>query len=360
MLAPDPDGLEGAGRYIARGIFTVNGRLPALAARIEGIREAGGVPGWPKLRLMRFEWDGKKWQEARTFLDNCMNNYPPREFGGTWFMTCRDSLRRMFFARSTDMANGSWEVAAMPLEGSQDNLSEPSEYVGPDGTAHLIFRDQSRSGRLRHSVSRDNGRTWSPAVLTNYPDATSKNFSGRLSNGWFYLINNPDPKSRDPLAISFSRDGWTFSSPKMLRTNPPPQRYRGQSKGAASIQYPHAIEHAGLPLGRLLDEQRGHRAHRVSDSFADAAPMKRIVAIVVLACSAAAAQTFDVVVYGGSPGVSPLHWRRREPGGPSPSPNTIITSEEWQRAVWERAISKRAMRLAGSSASSRSAFAPIT
>jgi predicted neuraminidase len=245
VLAPDPDGMEGPGRYIARGIFTLNGRLTALAAHVEGTREAGGVPGWPKLRLMRFEWDGGRWREAGIFLDNCMNNYPPRLFGGQWFMTCRDNLRKMYFARSADMANGNWKVTPVPLEGSSDNLSEPSEYVGPDGVAHLIFRDQGRSGFLRHSVSRDNGATWSPAVLTNYPDATSKNFSGRLSNGWYYLINNPDPKSRDPLAISFSRDGWTFSDPKILRTKPPAQRYRGQSKGSASLQYPHAMEHAG-------------------------------------------------------------------------------------------------------------------
>jgi len=245
VLAPDPDGMDGPARYIARGIFTVHGRLTVLAARIEGIRGAGGVPSWPNLRLMRFEWKGGKWQEAGMFLDNCMNNYPPRQFGGEWFMTCRDSLRKMFFARSNDMANGNWRVTPMPLEGSQDNLSEPSEYVGPDGVAHLIFRDQGRSGRLRQSVSRDDGKTWSPAILTNYPDATSKNFSGRLSNGWFYIINNPDPKSRDPLAISFSKDGWTFSSPKILRTNPPAQRYRGQSKSLGSLQYPHAMEHTG-------------------------------------------------------------------------------------------------------------------
>jgi hypothetical protein len=245
VLTPDPDGMEGPGFYIARGIFAANGKLTALAAYVEGNRERGGVPGWPGLRLMRFEWDGIKWRASGVFLDNCMNNYPPRKFGGEWFMTCRDSSRKMYFARSANMQNRSWKVTPMPLEGPQDNLSEPSEYTGPDGVAHLIFRDQGRSGRLRHSVSRDDGATWSPAVLTNYPDATSKNFSGRLSSGWYYLINNPDPKSRDPLAISFSRDGWTFSDPKILRTKPPPQRYRGRSKGSGSFQYPHALEHDG-------------------------------------------------------------------------------------------------------------------
>jgi predicted neuraminidase len=245
VLAPDPDGMRGPARYIARGIFTANGRLTALAALVEGTRDATGAAAWPGLKLMRFEWDGTVWKSAGVFLDNCMNNYPPRRFGGEWFMTCRDSLRKMYFARSAGLSNGSWKVAPVPLEGSQDNLSEPSEYEGPDGVAHLIFRDQGRSGRLRHSVSRDNGASWSAAVLTNYPDATSKNFSGRLSNGWYYLINNPDPKSRDPLTISFSKDGWTFSAPKIVRTRPPAQRFKGQAKNASSIQYPHAMEHGG-------------------------------------------------------------------------------------------------------------------
>jgi hypothetical protein len=172
-----------------------------------------------------------------------MNNYPPERLGDAWFMTCRDSYRKMYYARSPDMKN--WTVSPVPLTDPNDNLSEPSGYLGPDGVAHLLFRDQGRSGLLRHSVSRDLGVTWSPAVLTNYPDATSKNYTGRLSNGWYYLINNPDPKSRDPLAISFSRDGWTFSHPKLIRTRPPARRYAGAAKGSGSVQYPHAMEHNG-------------------------------------------------------------------------------------------------------------------
>lgn len=85
-------------------------------------------------------------------------------------------------------------------------------------------------------------------MKTNYPDATSKNCAGRLGNGWFYLINNPrpeKPRERDPLAISFSRDGWTFGNPMALRKNSPPLRYPGKYKGSHSFQYAHAIEQDG-------------------------------------------------------------------------------------------------------------------
>ena len=76
----------------------------------------------------------------------------------------------------------------------------------------------------------------------------SKNCSGRLSDGRFYLINNPKttgPDTRDPLAISFSADGWTFSAPLALRTGAPTRRYAGNAKPMRSFQYAHAIEHAG-------------------------------------------------------------------------------------------------------------------
>lgn len=241
ILAADPDGMGGPGFWIARGVFVSNGRLNALIAYV---RERKSQE-WPGLRLMRYEWDGRRWRGAGVFLDDCMSNYPPRKLGSHWFMTCRDSMRRMYTALSPSLENGSWKVAPLPLADPGDNMSEPSEYVDPDGGVHLIFRDQGRSGFLRRSISRDGGVTWTPPVRTNYPDATSKNFSGRLSNGWYYLINNPDQKRRDPLAITFSRDGWTFSRPLSLRAGAPEQRFPGRSKNKGSFQYPHAVEHAG-------------------------------------------------------------------------------------------------------------------
>ena len=54
-----------------------------------------------------------------------------------------------------------------------------------------------------------------------------------MSNGWYYLINNPKDagaNARDPLAITFSRDGWTFSNPLALRKNAPALRFKGGAK----------------------------------------------------------------------------------------------------------------------------------
>lgn len=242
-VAEDPDGPEGPRRWIARGIFVRDGKLQALLAGYEGPRDTpNGRESWHGLQLHRFEWTGTEWANRGVMVEDCMNNYPPRSHGGPLVMTCRDSLARMSTAYED---NGRWIVTRLPGEPPHHRMSEPSEYTDPNGTVHMIFRDASRSRFLYRSLSHDAGRTWTAPVRTNYPDATSKNIGGRLSNGWFYLINNPDPASRDPLAISFSRDGWTFEHSRALRLGAPKQRHAGRAKAPNSFQYPHVVEHGG-------------------------------------------------------------------------------------------------------------------
>jgi hypothetical protein len=64
-------------------------------------------------------------------------------------------------------------------------------------------------------------------------------------DGRFFLINNPNPKRRDPLAISFSTDGWTLHQLRAVRAGASPRRFSGRQGVSGSFQYPHAIEHKG-------------------------------------------------------------------------------------------------------------------
>lgn len=245
ILAEDPDGPDKPGLWITRGIFAQDGKLYALAAYGEGPRQSPeGRESWHNLRLVRFEWTGKAWANRGTYLENCMNNYPPRKLGARLFMTCRDSFTRMSTALS-DASGRSWTVTPLPGEAPHDHMSEPSWYVDGEGVAHLLFRDARRSKFLYHSISRDQGRMWLAPVRTNYPDATSKNIAGRLSDGRYFLVNNPNQKGRDVLGISFGYDGWQFSTPRALRNNPPKQRFPGRAKGPNSFQYPHVLEKDG-------------------------------------------------------------------------------------------------------------------
>ncbi|MBK9168895.1 MAG: exo-alpha-sialidase [Bryobacterales bacterium] len=244
-LVADPDGPEGPARWIARGVYVDNGTLVALGAYMEsadyGQRGKGEV--WKALRLMRFEWDGSAWQDKGVFADNCMNNFPPERLGNALAMVCRDSNMDVKMALSE--TPGVWNYTPIAAEPPYDKMDEPTFYAASATEVHMIIRDNTRSGYVLRALSRDAGKTWTAPVRTNYPDATSKNFPGRLSNGWFFLINNPNQKKRDPLAISFSRDGWVFEKPLAIRKGAPERRFEGRAKGSGSLQYPHAIEHNG-------------------------------------------------------------------------------------------------------------------
>jgi hypothetical protein len=219
--------------------------LQALNARFDGPRETpGGRESCSNLRLVRFEWTDGKWVNVGTYIENCMNNYPPETINGKMFISCRDSYARMHTALANSSAGTQWTITRLPGEPPDNDMSEPSGYVDLDGTAHLIFRDGSKSGYLYRSISKDDGLTWTAPVRTNYPDAPGKNKSGRLSNGWYYLISNPNQAGRDPLVISFSRDGWAFDHPMVLRKGVKPQRVSGPGKNPG-FQYPHTLEKDG-------------------------------------------------------------------------------------------------------------------
>ena len=171
--------------------------------------------------------------------------YPPMKVQGRDFFVWRDDAAHFFTARSLPQ-KGQWEVNKHPNFPPDYRLSETAAFADAEGTLHLIIRDQGKTKRLYHSLSFDYGDTWTLPVKTNYPDAVSKNFAGRLKDGTFFLINNPKASGlRDPLTISFSRDGWTFSNLKILRRDSPARRYSGKAKVDHSFQYADAMEHGG-------------------------------------------------------------------------------------------------------------------
>jgi hypothetical protein len=242
VLAADPDGPEGPLRWMASGIYEDDGRLYALGSRNSGI-ERGMF--WADAKLVRFVWENGNWREDQVIADDCVVYFPPLKVNGRDFHVWRNSQGH-FATAVAKPSDAGWEVTKIPGPFPDYRLSETSHYVDADGIVHLIIRDQGGSRFLYHAVSYDGGGTWTIPVKTNFPDAISKNFSGRLSNGWFYLINNPRqdrPHERDPLTITFSNDGWSFGHPFALRRNAPPLRYSGKAKGSQSFQYSHAIEH---------------------------------------------------------------------------------------------------------------------
>ncbi|MFI4876222.1 MAG: exo-alpha-sialidase [Blastopirellula sp. JB062] len=220
-------------RWISRGFWVREGKLLALAS----LDESGGFFG-PSLELRAFQWDAERqtWTDIGVVHDNAINNFPPKRIPtGEWMMSRRtfDYARRgVDFLTGGVEALDKWE--SFPVLGTSEALSaeEPYWWVLPDGRLTALFRDNRQSGYLYRSFSEDDGRTWSPPVKTDFPDARSK-FSGvRLKDGRYVLVSNPHPTRRDPLAISISDDGVVFT--KM-----------GYLVGNRHVDYPHVIEHDG-------------------------------------------------------------------------------------------------------------------
>ena len=238
----------GLATSIARGIFVNRDRLTALVYERD---PKGADDAAARNRLRRYFWRSNGWEFDRVILEDALNNYPPRPIGGRLFMTLRRDRGAMHTALSVDISGDHWKVSPLPGVTEAHPMSEPSWYVDPEGAVHLIFRDGGGSGFLFRSLSYDGGKRWTPPAQTNYPDATSKNFSQRLRNGLYYLINNPSrgrrcqgtEPSRDPLGISFSRDGWAFTHPRLLRLGAPQRRFESYTKDIG-FAYPHAFEHS--------------------------------------------------------------------------------------------------------------------
>ncbi|MCB1225557.1 MAG: exo-alpha-sialidase [Verrucomicrobiales bacterium] len=218
-------------RWISRGFWQRDGELLALAS----LDEAAGFFG-PNLELHAFRWKADRWEDAGVISDNAINNFPPLKLRtGDWMMS-----RRPFDYKKTGVqflvggtrALDDWQ--SFPVLGTASELSaeEPDWWILPDQTLCAVFRDNRRSGFLYRAFSTDDGRSWSPPVKTNFPDATSKISGLRLNDGRYVLVSNPNPKKRDPLTLSVSDDGVHFT--KMLYL-----------VGGRHIDYPHVIEHEG-------------------------------------------------------------------------------------------------------------------
>jgi len=133
--------------------------------------------------------------------------------------------------------------------GKQSREIEPSQYRQPDGTLVMLFRDQKSSFRKLAAVSKDRGERWSKPVMTNLPDARTKQCAGNLPDGRSFMVSCPaNDKRRWPLVLQLSQDGIVFDKAILLRsglsTDLPPRRYEGKYK-TLGYNYPKAMTYQG-------------------------------------------------------------------------------------------------------------------
>ena len=228
-----PPRAEGFG-WIARGFWQRNGELLALASHFHAPGYAG-----KGLSLEAFRWDDthNKWVVHGTVLDDTLNNFPPKKLpNGLWMMSRRDSQRHVTVMVGGVEAIDKWTIQPLARYEGRYRPEEPYWYVLPDGKSLVgLFRDNGGSKRLLRAYSTDNGRSWSRLVVTNYPDATSKFNALRTSRGYYAMVSNANPRDRNPLVLSISRDGLVYTHMFYL-------------VGGRHVDYPHMIEHDGKLL----------------------------------------------------------------------------------------------------------------
>ncbi|MCB1229119.1 MAG: exo-alpha-sialidase [Verrucomicrobiae bacterium] len=239
--------------YIARGLWEREGELLALAAYFKG-KGAFGVD--KELVLQAWAWDEASgaWQFREKLFDNAINNFAPQRLpnSGDWILTRRDSRFNVSVLVGGVRSLTDWQ--SFPVVGVRDvegfRPDEPIFWPSGGDTLFALYRDNSGSQRLFHSLSQDGGKTWGRPVMTNFPNATSKLYSLKTSRGYRVLVSNANPKlARRELHLSVSRDGEVFTRMARLDIPAPEQtpnlgklwpKFR---KGVASLQYPHMIEH---------------------------------------------------------------------------------------------------------------------
>ena len=242
-------------RYISRGFWLRDAQLIALATLDNALAAQGARTPWSAdLQLLGFAWDpaGRQWAKPQVISTDTMSNFPPEKLpNGQWAMMRRDHQDNVTFLVGGVDSPSVWKTWNVVGARSDAPLhpAEPVCWVLPDGRLLGLLRDSAGSKRIFQTLSADNGQHWLTPAISNFPDADSKFFGFRTSRGYYVLVSNPNPAGRNPLCLSTSDDGLTFT--RMARLPVPVEAVGGPvdvDNSSGTVQYPDVIEHGGQLL----------------------------------------------------------------------------------------------------------------
>jgi predicted neuraminidase len=124
-------------------------------------------------------------------------------------------------------------------------------------TLRLYMRSTAKIGFITYSDSKDGGKTWSSAKITNLPNPNSGIDAVTLKDGRIVLIYNHTTKGRSPLNIAVSKDGDKWSEPIVLESEPGEYSYPAIIQAADGTVHAtwtwkrKKIKHAIIPLADL-------------------------------------------------------------------------------------------------------------
>lgn len=184
-------------------IFSHQGKLWIFSTRFDSTA--------PKVPMMEgFLWD----EETDTYRsigilarEFVVFDTPKKMKDGNWILGGERSFNhypRVLISKGDDLTQ--WEPVDIPIP-SWMTLRFPETTLIVDSTEIVAVTRNSNHSVALVSVSRDFGRSWSTAQISNYPMAASKPIGGILSTGQRFLISNSADDGRKLLSIAVSRPG---------------------------------------------------------------------------------------------------------------------------------------------------------
>jgi hypothetical protein len=201
-----------------------------------------------------------KWEPQGVVLDQGFwpMQEPQKMADGNWIMSgvrvangleVNGHLPAVAISRGDDFTK--WEMVVIQADKSLGtNLwGESTVIVQKTQITNIARRSQGRvHGDALVSISKDHGRTWTPAAASNLPMATQKPYAGALSTGQRYLIGTITADTggkRSPLTIAVSKPGESLFSRVFLIRTSVFEGTPGVSAPNADFSYPYAVEHEG-------------------------------------------------------------------------------------------------------------------
>jgi len=234
--------------YSCLGICSFEETLYVIARQEDVLRDANVVgmhrvdPMKSRIKVFTSR-DGADWRMSFDLIDQPGIFYEaPRVISGGGLM-CTATLTKggpaVLRWKNPDLQEKP-EVLFIPEpEGAVFCYGEASWYQRDDGLIVIFWRDENKSCRLWVNFSEDNGRSFSPPVISDIPDSMSRVSAGRLNDKRYFLCNNAFPVllNRRHLMLFLSDDGLAFNKVYMLMDDPTSQRVTGLLK-ADGYQYP--------------------------------------------------------------------------------------------------------------------------
>ncbi|MFN8942226.1 MAG: exo-alpha-sialidase [Acidobacteriota bacterium] len=159
--------------------------------------------------------------------------------------------------RSTDNGQTWSKIGPIVHPAEPRGIIQPTIVPIGKNLLRMFMRSTQKIGFVAYADSRDNGKTWSSAKITNLPNPNSGTDALALKDGRIVLIYNHTPKGRSPLNIAVSLDGDKWSDPIILESEPGEYSYPAIIQAADGSLHAtwtwkrQRIKHAIIPLSAL-------------------------------------------------------------------------------------------------------------